>query len=300
MWVSFEDPIQYLINFYTGISLPTDDSTFANEEIKRLAIELQKYGKEPSINIINLSEATGIQELKRVRYNILDELSWTKEEQFAINQAKDESIQEILDYIIALETRTKSSRFGIIDRPAYLEWAIWRAFLAIDNITSPIHETRRFPVDEGLFPRHTAPGGGSDLIFEFEDYILAVEVTLTTSSRQAAVEGEPVRRHVAEAKMKYSTKDVYGIFIAPTIDNNTAETFRFGIWYKEDLDYYVNIVPFTLNQFHQIIEILQKNRYTPTNIKNLMDRCLTHRSAKAPEWKLKISEEINRWIAQFN
>jgi len=297
---AFEDPIKYLINFYTGISLPTDNSTFANEEIKRLVIELQKYDKEPSINITNLSESTGIQELERVRYSILDELSWTKEEQFAIDQAKDETLQEILDYIIALETPAKSRRFGIIDRPAYLEWAIWRAFLAIDHITSPIHETRRFPIDEDLLPRHTAPGGGSDLIFEFEDYILAVEVTLTTSSRQAAMEGEPVRRHVAEAKMKYSTKDVYGIFIAPTIDNNSAETFRFGIWYQGDQDYYVNIVPFTLNQFHQIIEILQKNRYTPTNIQKLMDRCLTHRNAKAPEWKQMISEEIKRWTDQYN
>ena len=297
---AFEDPIKYLINFYTGISLPTDNSTFANEEIKRLVIELQKYDKEPSINITNLSESTGIQELERVRYSILDELSWTKEEQFAIDQAKDETLQEILDYIIALETPAKSRRFGIIDRPAYLEWAIWRAFLAIDHIISPIHETRRFPVDEDLLPRHTAPGGGSDLIFEFEDYILAVEVTLTTSSRQAAVEGEPVRRHVAEAKMKYSNKDVYGIFIAPTIDNNSAETFRFGIWYQGDQDYYVNIVPFTLNQFHQIIEIFQKNRYTPKNIQKLMDRCLTYRNAKAPEWKQMISEEINRWIDQYN
>ena len=47
-------------------------------------------------------------------------------------------------------------------------------------------------------PIGCAPGNGPDLIFEFENYVLVAEVTLTDSSRQEAAEGEPVRRHVAE------------------------------------------------------------------------------------------------------
>jgi len=72
-----------------------------------------------------------------------------------------------------------------------------------------------------------------------------VEVTLTSSSRQEAAEGEPVRRHVAKEKAKIaavSGKPVYGLFLARTIDNNTAETFRIGVWYSGDEPEFINIV----------------------------------------------------------
>ena len=41
------------------------------------------------------------------------------------------------------------------------------------------------------------------MIFEFDDYVIVVEVTLSTNSRQEAMEGEPVRRHVADLVQKY-------------------------------------------------------------------------------------------------
>ena len=54
---------------------------------------------------------------------------------------------------------------------------------------------------------------------------ILTEVTLSTSSRQEAMEGEPVRRHVSDAVLKYD-KPVYGMFIAVRIDTNTAETVQ--------------------------------------------------------------------------
>ena len=51
---------------------------------------------------------------------------------------------------------------------------------------------------------------------------------MSASSRQEAMEGESVRRHVSDAILRYE-KPVYGMFIAVKIDTNTAETFRHGI-----------------------------------------------------------------------
>ena len=45
----------------------------------------------------------------------------------------------------------------------------------------------------------TAGGGKGDLYCEFEDFTILTEVTMSTSSRQEAMEGEPVRRHVSDA-----------------------------------------------------------------------------------------------------
>ncbi len=74
------------------------------------------------------------------------------------------------------------------------------------------------------------------MIFEFDDFVIAVEVTLTAGSRQEAVEGEPVRRHIADLVDHYKRqeKPVFGLFIANKIDTNTAETFRSGSWYRGD------------------------------------------------------------------
>jgi hypothetical protein len=148
-------------------------------------------------------------------------------------------------------------------------------------------------------PRHPAPGGGADMIFEFEDFILAVEVTLTSSSRQLSAEGEPVRRHVAQLK-EGTNKEVYCLFIAPTIDNNTAETFRIGVWYRGEVEDYLNIVPLTLSQFIAIIELLLSNKYRPDQLQLLLDKCLSYRNVRAPEWKRIINTTTNVWIERFS
>lgn len=67
----------------------------------------------------------------------------------------------------------------------------------------------------------------------------------------------------------FEGKDVCAIFIAPTIDNNTAETFRVGVWYRGNNEDIVNIIPLTLNQFRKMIQGLQRQRYTPRIFNNL-------------------------------
>ena len=71
------------------------------------------------------------------------------------------------------------------------------------------------------------------MILNLIDYVIVVEVTLSTNSRQEAMEGEPVRRHVADLVQKYK-KPVYGLFVANKIDSNTERHLEwvFGIQHK--------------------------------------------------------------------
>jgi hypothetical protein len=123
---------------------------------------------------------------------------------------------------------------------------------------------------------------------------LVVEVTLTSGSRQLSAEGEPVRRHVADIKEQYH-KDVYCLFIAPNIDNNTAETFRIGIWYRGDEEDFLNIIPLKLTDFSSIISMLLSTPFYPLQLRQLFDRCLANRNSRAPDWKDFISNHVNRW-----
>ena len=184
------------------------------------------------------------------------------------------------------------------EAPAYFEWVLWRAFLAIDSLVNKPYAARRFKIDQDFLPVGTAPGNGPDLIFEFDDYILVVEVTLTDNSRQEAAEGEPVRRHVANVVAESSSiygKPVYGLFIAKRIDSNTAETFRVGAWYNRD-DFRMNldIVPLTLEQFKNLFEALFKSDLVSVaTIRALLDDCNALRDRHdAPAWKMNIEAII--------
>jgi len=295
-----EDSYGYLADFYKGTHLPTDDVDFALQEIQRLRSTIQGFGEVPQITQENIPGPEDVHGIERARFSLIEQLASIKEMQFANNQTQTEALEETLSYLDALIDPRRNPDLIIFDRPTYLEWSVWRGFLAIDNIVNPISLTRRFPLDDNLLPRHPAPGGGADMVFEFDHFILAVEVTLTGSTRQLVAEGEPVRRHVAELKINYPGKEVYGLFIAPSVDNNTAETFRIGVWYRDEQVDYVNIVPITLVRFRQIIDILRNRRFSPDDFQRLLDRCLIYRNVKAPEWKRQIEIEANRWISQYS
>lgn len=157
------------------------------------------------------------------------------------------------------------------------------------------------------------PGNGPDLIFEFDDFVIVVEVTLTDNSRQEAAEGELVRRHVAELVSHYradlmayygaqSGKPVYGLFIANRIDSNTAETFRIGVWFtRTDDKMRLDIIPLTLAQFKAFFEALfTSGRVEVGLIRELLDLCGGLRPAhEAPAWKREIEQIIEQRIAHL-
>lgn len=110
---------------------------------------------------------------------------------------------------------------------------------------------------------------------------------MSTSSRQEAMEGEPVRRHVSDAVLKYD-KPVYGLFIANKIDTNTAETFRHGVWYaKDDSKQRLDIVPLTLKQFKDyFVSMFEAKKAAPELLRDLIVECDTKRDElSAPKWK---------------
>jgi len=180
---------------------------------------------------------------------------------------------------------------------------LWRAFLAIDSMANKPYEARRFKIDQDFLPVGCAAGGGADLICEFEDFVIVIEVTLTSNSRQEAAEGEPVRRHVADLVSYYaekSGKPVYGLFIANRIDSNTAETFRIGVWFSNTDDKMrLDIIPVTLTQFKAFFEALfTAGRVEINLIRELLDSCGDLRAAhEAPAWKREIEGTINNRIA---
>lgn len=282
----------------TGTALPTDNATVAYQVLEDLLQQLHQYGITYSIAGKPLDTPTHI---NQVRYEIEELIAEKKEEIYATEQA--DNWQEIAAYMDLIASRRDRMRLNDeieirvprTEAPAYLEWSLWRAFLAIDTLANKPYEVRRFKIDQDFMPVSTAPGNGPDLIAEFEDFVIVIEVTLSESSRQEAMEGEPVRRHVADLMQQYD-KPVYGLFIANRIDSNTAETFRIGIWYtRDDERLELHIIPFTLMQFSMFFKaIFSKGNATPQAVIDLMIQCEQfRRDYEAPQWKARIAETVS-------
>ncbi|MCO7727385.1 AlwI family type II restriction endonuclease [Brucella intermedia] len=294
--------VEYFRNLWLGAALPTDDFTSSYRVVIDLVKQLNDRGvptEEPSI-------ATAQVDLEVLRHQLEDKLLKLDEREFA--EAQAEKIQEIGQWLSALETgKPKNSnqflddeviKFNKSEAPVYLEWVVWRAFLAINSLKNEPWEARRFQIDQDFFPINCAPGGGPDMIFELEQFVVVVEVTLTQSSRQEAAEGEPVRRHVADYTLKYADKPVYGLFIAVDIDSNTAHTFLRGDWYKKD-DTKINldIVPITLSAFCKFF-LSSEGRLSemPRILREMLIECRAKANLDAPLWKKSISTIVESKI----
>lgn len=296
--VSKEPLKDRLIRLCNGAPLPTDNEETANKVLEDLIAELELYHIPYIMPDVPLDSAKNI---NLVRASLKKDIDKYKEELYAKRQADEwEEIYEYMKLLIVNNGREKEiSEDNFIKVPtseaaAYLEWTLWRAFLAINHMKSKPYEARGFNIDQDYLPVGTAPGGGPDMVFEFEDYIIVVEVTMSTNSRQEAMEGEPVRRHVADLVMS-TEKPVYGVFVANKIDSNTAETFRIGVWYnKNDEKMALRIVPFTLEQFSFYFrKMFETNEAVPDKFLDLFVECFNAKNEKeAPEWKRAIEDIV--------
>lgn len=281
-----------------GAPLPTDNKEIAKSLLDDLIKQMRERHILFDISDLPLNTAAEINIARQRLENILaqtDEIQYAKEQ---CNQW-----QEIRDYMTLL---IKGGGKLVYDEdaaievpkdetPAYLEWTLWRAALAIDHMVNKPYEVRGFKLDSDFMPVSAAGGGKGDLYCEFEEFTILTEVTMSTSSRQEAMEGEPVRRHVSDAVLKYD-KPVYGMFIAVRIDTNTAETFRHGIWYaKGDVKQRLNILPLTLAQFKDyFVAMFKADKASPEKLRDLILQCESRRDLlEAPAWKRYIDATVS-------
>jgi len=304
--VAFPDSnLMYFVTLCNGATLPTDHQDAAMAVLDDLLQQLHRKG----IPFDMAGKPTGTPaDIAIIRHQIEELLSERNEEEYAAQQAIEwEEIAAYMELIITRRGKKTLSNGEEIEvprseAPAYFEWVLWRAFLAINSLDSKPYHARRFKIDQDFLPVGTAPGNGPDLIFEFADFVIVVEVTLTDNSRQEAAEGEPVRRHVADLVSHYSGKSVYGLFIANHIDSNTAETFRIGCWFtRTDARMRLDIIPVTLVQFKMFFEALFTSGQVDAGLmRELLDQCSDLRPHhEAPSWKQEINEVVQRTISQL-
>lgn len=287
-----------------GAPLPTDNIDTAQIILDDLIKQMRDRHIVFDLSDLSLTTAA---EVNIARQRLERILAQTDEVQYAKDQCNQ--WREIADYMTLLirgggkhvYDEDNAIEVPKDETPAYLEWVLWRAALAIGHLKNKPYEVRGFRLDSDFLPVSAAGGGKGDLYCEFDDFVILTEVTMSTSSRQEAMEGEPVRRHVSDAVLKYN-KPVYGMFIAVRIDTNTAETFRHGIWYaRGDMKQRLDITPVTLEQYREyFMSMFQKNQAEPEMLRALILKCKSKRDVlEAPGWKQYIAEVVAEMIEEM-
>jgi len=269
--------VSYLGNAETP-ALLTDNRELLEQKIK---------AEFPNIKI--LKTAT-LQSLKDI---FADELEKRKEKIIT------EQVKAIKDYRLFDDINSTFDQIlanSLYDNPLMLEWNTWRAMTMLDG--GNIKANLKF--DDFGNPMSTAQGNMADIVCDYEDFGLTVEVTMQGGQRQYETEGEPVTRHLAKVKRE-TNKPAYCLFIAPNI--NEACVAHFYALHKMNISYYggtSTIVPLPLTVFLKMVEDSHKASYVPEprHVQRFFERSneLANSTDNEKDWYNGITTEALNWL----
>ena len=239
---------------------------------------------------IKVDRKFSISKLKDILY---DEIAKRKE------TIIDEQITAIKDYRLYDDINVTFNQItsnSLYDTSLMLEWNTWRAMTMLDGGKV----TANLKFDDFGNPMSTAQGNMADIVCDYGDFGLTVEVTLQTGQRQYETEGEPVSRHLAKWK-KETGKPSYCLFIAPDI--NEACIAHFYALHKMNISYYggaSTIVPLPLSIFQKMVEDSYKAAYVPKplQVKRFFERSNEIAATSIDEkiWFKEITNEALNWL----
>ena len=184
----------------------------------------------------------------------------------------------------------------LYDIPLMLEWNVWRAMTMIDG--GQIKANLKF--DDYGKPLSTAQGNVSDIVCDYDDFDLTVEVTTATGQKQYEMEGEPVARHLGKHK-KSAGKETFCLFVAPSI--NPATVSYFYMLQRTAIDFYggeSTIIPLDYSAFEKMLDDAFKASYTPQpeQVRRLFDfsKEYAYGARSEKEWYEAVLKRALNWL----
>ena len=271
-------------------------------ELERITIKLEKetraYTKDLSSKNISVP-AFRYADIKTLETEMLKQYIETlriyrrKLQEFEIHH-ESQSIEKIKEYIDLLKNIHQSERKKSVELERL-------AALALNALNDALEIKPNYPVGDDNEPTFTAPANRPDIECFYKKFNSVCEVTMLTDRSQWYNEGQPVMRHVRNFENTYSEKNVYCLFIAPRLHQDTLETFWMAIkyGYKGTSQ---RIVPISITQFIKLLEALleikkQGKRFKHSELLKLYDEIikLTDKVEHSEEWLEKIPDTIEEW-----
>lgn len=205
-------------------------------------------------------------------------------------------IDETIDMLFAIKNHQNNK---MTYKPS-IEFEKW-ANIALNIINDSILIKPNTKVGDDNEPINTAPGGVADIECYYNDFNMICEVTTLTSRDQWYNEGQPVMRHLRDFETANQNKKSYCLFLAPTIHNDTLNTFWISTKYEYE-GQKQNIAPLTIMQFNKIlsgvksIHLLNKKTKSNMLMQLLNDITDVKHFSNANDWKLSFDGIIDSWV----
>lgn len=232
-----------------------------------------------------------LDELKDLREKIVED------NRNSIISAQIKELKSYAQYSEVIDTYNEIIADSLYDVPLMLEWNTWRAMTMINggNITG------NFKVDDAGQPMSTAQGNLPDIVCDYGDFDVTVEVTMQCGQRQYDTECEPVARHLGKHK-RDTGKETFCLFIAPRI--NPASVAHFFMLSKVNVAHYggkATIVPLELDTFMKMIDNSYNARYVPTpeHMRDIFNfaKQAADTAADENQWYSAIQKFAQTWVA---
>lgn len=265
-----------------------------NKENNYLAIMNDVIYEEYDYTGVNKNEFKKVIEEARAKRTELQNLR-LKTEYFEVDK-----IDETID---ALNLISSGDRKNILPNRPSLEFEKWMN-IALNIFNDALLIKPNTIVGDDNEPIHTAPGGLADIECYYENYNAICEVTTLTSRDQWYNEGQPVMRHLRNFEIKSDKKDNYCIFIAPTLHEDTVNTFWTSVKYEYG-GIKQKIIPITIKQLNKLLMNAKKihaqnKRLNHKILKELLDKCTEVSLVSSyQEWLNHIKKEIENWIEKL-
>ena len=265
---------KYVKNFLgleKSVTLFTDDIKNITDKFNHLKNLCIKTGVNINLDGVEneFNNETSLDAKKNMTSILLKKLIKARMDRLITQLGKrDESdFDEILHHFEDINNRESE----ILDKPLQYEYNFFRAFAFIGD-AKKIKPSLGF--DEDVNPLHTT-SNAPDLIIEYKDFVLVVEVTLSTGQRQYESEGAPVFRHVGKCQKEYD-KPVFGLFIADKLDLNMPVEFLSRAMVRTKIyDGRVKIIPIDRKIFESFFTKIYKNKFKSSKIHDIFDRLLS-------------------------
>ncbi|PKY70141.1 AlwI family type II restriction endonuclease [Brevibacterium ravenspurgense] len=181
------------------------------------------------------------------------------------NRFTQEVFLELLDCFIARDDERLKELVTEDATPStifeYVLALIWYEF---SGRQGDVLHFMKLSFEADLMPRTHAQGGGADIIFDFEktdtypEHDMLIEATLADGTNARRMEMEPVSRHLGTHVLETRNHSDYCVFVAPEIDVNVANDFRFrkqsGYWGRNGEYAPLKIIPVDIYQVKQLVE----------------------------------------------
>lgn len=277
----FIDEESQYIKYLGDATLPQLLTDNKQNLINRLHNEFPNTIFNPDANISTLKD-------------LLSDLREQRKNDALVKQVKDIKNFKLYEDIQSTFSRIENNE--LYDAPLMFEWNVWRAMTMMDG--GNIKANLKF--DDFGNPLSTAQGNMADIVCDYGDYLLSVEVTLASGQKQYEMESEPVSRHLGKIK-KATDKPCYCLFVAPSI--NEACIAHFYALHNMNISYYGGksvILPLPLSIFRKMLEDSHNATYTPnaSQVKHLFEysKDIAENSENEDVWFSAIQEKALHWL----